>query len=335
MIRIEHPEYFLLLTALIVIAVIYVLFFNWRKKALRQLGEQHLLKSVMTDYSRVKSVIKFVVGVLAFILIVLGLMNLQVGSATKKVQHSGIDIALVMDVSNSMLATDAAPNRLDAARKTAQQLADQFPESRIAIVSFAASSSTILPLTPDHAAAQMVLSNLSTQYALIQGTDLGGALIEAIHALPSNQNRYRAIVVFSDGEDHEHKVNEAIDQINQEGITVCTAGVGTEQGSEIPLDSSLTDVKRDSKGNVVITKMNTALLKQVAQKTSGAFFPGDQDNSSAAKEIATRLNAIEKNTFDEKIFVQYESRFQYFLLSALLLLILETFFGNRRKPRVN
>ena len=187
MIRIEHPEYFLLLIGAAIIIAVYAVFFSWRKKALTQLGEQRLLWSIMSDYSRLKSTIKFVAGVLAFILIVLGLMNLQVGSATKKVQHSGIDIALVMDVSNSMLATDAAPNRLDAAKNTAQQLTDLFPESRIAIVSFAASYSTILPLTPDHAAAQMLLTNLSTEYAQVQGTDLGSSLIEAMHALPSNQ----------------------------------------------------------------------------------------------------------------------------------------------------
>src|SRR6185295_13345527 len=210
-------------------------------------------------------------------------------------------------------------------------------DSRIAIVSFAGSSSTLLPLTPDHAAAQMVLANLSAYNAQVQGTDFGSALNEGMHALPSNQNRYRAMVVFSDGEDHEHNFNSAIQKIIQQGIVVCTAAIGTEQGSEIPLTDSVTsaETKKDLKGNIIITKVNAALLKQVAKKTSGVFtaLPVNRDNSPSLKEIETRLNSIEKSSFDEKIFMKYESRFQYFLLTALLLLIAETFLSNRKRKK--
>ena len=249
------------------------------------------------------------------------------GSSYQKVYHSGIDIALLMDVSNSMLATDAAPNRLEAARKMAEQLTGLFPDSRIAIVAFAGSSSTLLPLTPDHAAAHMVLGSLSTNSAESQGSDLASGLQEAMRALPSNQNRYRAIVIFSDGEDQEHDVNAALRLAAQKEIVVSSSAIGTEHGSEIPMGNGA--VKKDAKGNTVITKMNPALLRQIAEKTNGIAVL--HQNTSSVEEIAKRLNAIQKNEMDETIFVQYESRFQYFLLPALLLLILETFFSNRKR----
>lgn len=327
MIRIEHPEYLLLLIGLAIVGGVYGWYSYWRKRALLQFGEHHLLRNILIDYSRMKSVIRFIITVVTFVLIVFGLINVQMGSSYKKVHHSGIDIALLMDVSNSMLATDAIPDRLDVARKTAEQLTDLFPDSRIAIISFAGSSSTLLPLTPDHAAAEMVLENLTTTSAGLQGTDFASGLKEAIRALPANQNRYRAIVIFSDGEDHEHDVNVALRQAFQKDIVICTAAVGTEAGSEIPLGNGA--VKKDTKGNIVVTKMKPSLLKQVAEKTNGIAVL--LQSNSGLNEIATRLNAIQKNEMDEKIFVQYESRFQYFLLPALLLLILETFFSNRKK----
>lgn len=334
MIRISHPEYFWSLITLGIVAGYYILFFLWRKKAIHQLGEHHLLRSMLMDYSRLKSIIKFSIVVVALILIVFGLTDLQIGSASKNVSHNGIDIALAVDVSNSMLATDAAPNRLEVAKRAAQQLTDLFPDSRIAVVAFAGSASTMLPLTPDHAAVQMVLANLSTDYTQVQGTDLGNALNETMHVLPPSENRYRAIVMMSDGEDQVHAVSDVIRQLAEQGIIVCTLGIGTKQGSEIPLESSVTtsEVKRDDKGKVIVTKMNDELLKQVAGKTNGVFVTF-QNASASIKQIATRLDAVQKSSFDEKIFMQYESRFQYFLLPALLLLVAETFFGNRKRRK--
>lgn len=329
MIRVEHPEFLLLLLGLAIVAGVYGWFFYWRKKALLQFGEHHLLQNILIDYSRVKSVTRFIITVITFILIVFGLTNVQMGSSYKKMSHSGIDIALLIDVSNSMLATDAVPDRLNVARQMAKQLVDLFPDSRIAIVSFAGSSSTLLPLTPDHAAAHMVLESLSTTSTESQGTDLASGLNEAMRALPANQNRYRAIVIFSDGEHQEHDVNTALRQAVHKDIVISALAIGSEEGSEIPLGNGT--VKKDTRRNTVITKMNPSLLKQVAEKTNG--IAGHHQNNSSLDEIAARLDAIQKNELDETIFVQYESRFQYFLFPALLLLILETFFSNRKRMK--
>ncbi len=334
MIRIAQPQNFILLIAVGVILVLYFFFRQWRKKTLKQLADSSLLQHLIGDFSPFKSSLKFFLMLAALFLIIIGLVNPQWGNFDKNVRHNGIDIAFVIDVSNSMQATDAAPNRLEVAKKAMQQLAADFPESRIAIVVFAGSASTLLPLSPDHAAVQMVIATLSTEYAQVQGTDLGGALQEAMRALPSNQNRYRAMVIFSDGEDHEQHVNETIRQIRGEGIVICAAAIGTEQGSEIPLVNSVTSAEgmRDPKGSIIVTKVNSQLLKQLAAKTNGVFV-SLQNSFSSLKEIATRLNAIQKNSFDEKIFVKYESRFQYFLLPALLLLIADVFTGNRSRKK--
>jgi hypothetical protein len=230
MIRIEHPEYLLLLIGLAIVGAVYGWYFYWRKRALLQFGEHHLLRNILIDYSRMKSVIRFIITVVTFVLIVFGLINVQMGSSYKKVHHSGIDIALLMDVSNSMLATDAIPDRLDVARKTAEQLTDLFPDSRIAIISFAGSSSTLLPLNRIMQRRNGIGKShhhLSCRTDFASGLKKHSGSARQIKSLPGDRDlqRWRG---------PRARCECCAPQAFQKEIIICTAAIGTEDGSKSP-----------------------------------------------------------------------------------------------------
>lgn len=332
MIRIAQPEYGYLFLSILPMAAVLIFHFIWRKKALSKLGEWKLVQLLLPDYSRGRSILKTGLTVAAFISILLGLVNIQSGGAEKMVQHEGSDFVLLMDVSNSMLADDIQPNRLEVAKSAASQILHAFPDSRFALVAFAGSASTLLPLTPDHAAAQMSIASLSSGSADVQGSDIGVALNEAMKALPENQNHYSGIILFTDGEDHEHHINQAMQKIADAGIMVCCVGVGSESGSTIPLDG--TGLKNDARGNKVITRPDASVLQSIALKSNGVFTHLLSSTHSSG-DIIDRLGDLQKKKFDEKLFVQYESVFQYFLLPALLILMLETFITTRKKSTLN
>jgi Ca-activated chloride channel family protein len=255
----------------------------------------------------------------------------QSGSSKRTIQHAGIDIAVVLDVSNSMLAEDVKPSRLELARQFASQLIDRMPDQRIALITFAATPILQTPLTIDHSAAELLLNSITADDAPVQGTNMEAALDEALKALPENQQHYRAIVLISDGEEKEGSVADAINELSQERIIICTVGCGTEKGAAIPMvvnDQQTT--KRDMNGNIVITKFNGAVLKNIAEKNNGIFVALNSSNSNALNEIAKRLDDINKNLFDEQLLIQYESRFQWFLFPALLLLIFDLFISSKK-----
>jgi Ca-activated chloride channel family protein len=304
-------------------------------KALQKFGDLQLVEQIIPGKSNARPVIKLALPVLAFMLIVAGLANIQWGSSRTPVKHQGLDLAIVLDVSNSMLAQDAEPSRLQSARQFASQLIDRLPDEKIALIIFAGSPVLMTPLTVDHSAAQLMLNTISVDDVPKQGTDIAAALEEAIKALPENQQHYRAIILISDGEHQGGSINETIKNISEEQVVVCTAGVGTEKGAPIPLTANdPRSVKHDKSGNVVITKFNPAILKNIAEKCHGIFVRLSSGNS-AVNEMVRRLDAINKNMFDEELLQQYESRFQWFLFPALVLLSIEIFISSKRRNLLN
>ncbi|MEO6169015.1 MAG: VWA domain-containing protein, partial [Chitinophagales bacterium] len=232
--QIEQPYYLLALLLVLVVTWLYFRYRRWRKKVLQQFGEWALVVQLIPGNSSLRPLLKFILPVMAFILIIIGLTNVQSGNATRTIRHEGIDLAIVLDVSNSMLAADEAPNRLGVAKMFAAQLIDELPDARIALITFAGIPVLQTPLTIDHTAAQLLLSSISADDVPEQGSDIGAALHEAIKALPENQQHYRAIVLISDGEDQEGGVEQALETIKQNQVAVCCVGIGTETGATIP-----------------------------------------------------------------------------------------------------
>lgn len=331
MMHIEHPYYVFGALAVPVVTWLYIRSRLWRKKVLQQFGEWRLVEQLISGRSKARPLIKFAALLLSLLLIIFGLVNVQSGSSKRTIQHAGIDIAVVLDVSTSMLAEDVKPSRLELAKHFANQLIYQMPDQRIALITFAATPILQTPLTIDHSAAELLLGGITAEDAPSQGTNLEAALNEALKALPENQQHYRAIVLISDGEEKEGRVEDAMNEFSQEHIVICTVGIGTEKGAAIPMVvNGQQTTKRDRSGNIVITKFNEEVLKDIAQKNNGVFVNINASSANAVSEIAARLDAVNKNLFDEQLLVQYESRFQWFLFPALLLLILELFFSSKK-----
>ena len=333
MTRIEHPYYLVALVAVILLSYIYFRSRSWQKRALQQFGERSLVEQVMPGRSRVRPLLKFIMLVFSLALIVVAISNVESNNAKRSVKHEGMDVALVLDVSNSMLAEDVKPNRLEAAKQFASQLIDHLPDARIALVTFAGAAVLQTPLTVDHSAAQLVLDNISTNDMPKQGTDFGTAIKEAVNALPENQGHYRVIVLVSDGEDHDKETKEILNQYIDEQIVIFTAGVGTQNGSTIPVnENGEVSMKQDAAGNLVITKFSPVELNEMAANHHGLFVQlGD---SHALETVLKRLREISTNQFDEQILAEYDSLYRRFLIPALLLIVLDLFISNRNRFRM-
>jgi Ca-activated chloride channel homolog len=328
--QMEHPYYLLALGLLPVFAFIYFQFLQWRKKAILRMGDRKVVQKIIPRRAPLLH-LRFILLMLALTGIIFSLANPQIAASGKTVKHAGIDVALVMDCSRSMLAPDVQPNRFSAAKQIALNFIQAMPEEKFALVSFAAEPSVVLPLTPDHAAAEMLVHSITVDVSQGQGSDIGAAIQEAIRALPNNQNHYRAIVLLSDGEDFGNEMNDAIQQASHEQIAICTIGIGTLRGSTIPdsASKSAPPVKRDENGEEVITRLHPEILNKLAGETSGASAIYNGSNQ-AFNAVLQRLNGINKNLYDDKLVKQYDSAFQFFLLPSLILLIMEFFVGSYR-----
>ncbi len=333
MYRFEYPTHLNLLLLLLIVIAVFMWYLRWRKKAINKFGEEAVVEKLFPDYSRTNHILKFIFVAVSLALIISGYANFQFGSDSKKVNHQGIDLAIVLDVSNSMLAKDVTLDRLTFAKQFASRLINRFPDDRISVVTFAGAPFLQLPLTPDHAAVQMLISVASEENAPEEGSDIGAAISEAVKSLPENQNRYKAILILSDGEDHEAAVTDALKTASDQHITICSVAIGTEQGSTIPIINSNNEVSylRDEKGVTVVTKMNSSILKTLANETKGVFVQANSEMKKSVAKVASRLEAIKINQCDENLFTEYESRFQYFLFAALLLLVIELFLSSKKQ----
>lgn len=326
-----HPYYLLALLLIPVAVWLFVRYRKWREKALQKFGESSLVSKLISGNSKWLAWLKFLLPIFAFIFIVAGLADLRYGAANRTVHHEGIDLVILLDVSNSMLATDVTPNRLDAAKAFARELVQQMPDARIALITFAAIPVLQTPLTIDHGAVQLLLDAAGVNDIPEQGSDLGAALSEGLHALPQNLQHYRVMVLISDGEDQEGNLQPVIQDVRENQVAVCTVGVGSEQGASIPIvmDGAVSR-KKDAAGNTVITRFTPATLRAIAQNSNGIFGKWPSPGNKTLQEVTNRLDAINKNRFDEQLLVQYESRFQWFLLPALALLIIDLLIGNKK-----
>jgi Ca-activated chloride channel homolog len=330
MVRFENPYYLYALLVIPVLAGLFIWCRRWRKQGLKKFGDVNIVAQLIPDYSSSKPVLKFILTVFALIFIIVALANLQSGLKSENVKHEGIDLAIAIDVSNSMLAEDVKPSRLERAKEFASQLIDRSPDERIALVEFAGKGYLQLPITPDHDAAQMLISNISVKDVPTQGTAIADAIMESVKALPTNEKHYKALVIISDGEDHEGGMDEALQDAQQQGVVIFTIGVGTQQGAPIPLNGSDNSYKKDDAGNVIITRLDPSMLQDIAAKGNGSFALLGTSGDEALDALLKRLNALQKNKYDDRIFTEYESEFQFLLIPALLLLLIDLFLSEKK-----
>jgi Ca-activated chloride channel family protein len=331
MVRFEHIEFLYLLFGIPIFILLFTTGRHMRKAALNRLGDMRILKRLMPEVSRDKVILKFILLNLAYAFLVIAIANPQTGSKLEKIQRKGIDLVVALDISNSMLARDIKPDRLSRARQALFKLIDRLQGDRIGIVIFAGKAYTQLPITTDYAAAKMFVTTLAPDDIPSQGTAIGDAIELGTSSFDDNEHS-KAIIIITDGENHEGNAIEAARAAAENGIRVYTIGMGLPDGSPIPVINSYgqqTGFKKDREGNTVITRLNEIMLQQIASAGNGDYVRANNTQAGLNK-IFEKINALEKSEIETRTFTDYEDQFQYFLGLALLLVFFEFLIFDRK-----
>ena len=332
MLGFQHIEYFILLAAIPLLLILYFFLLSWKKKSIKKIGDERLVKEMIKNYAPQKFALKFVLVLVALIAGIFALANLRSPAGVEKVNRNGIDIMIALDVSKSMLAQDIKPNRLERAKQAMSKLIDKLDNDRIGIVVFAGRAYLQMPLTGDHGAAKMYLNAASTDVVPTQGTVISDALKMCYSSFNTKEKKYKAVVLISDGEDHDENALAVAGQMANEGIVINTVGIGSPQGSNI-IDELTNEIKKDINGNTVITRLNEEELKKIADKGNGAYqlFAGTDE---LVIKLDAELGSMDQRTVTEESLVSYENYFPYFLALMLLLLVFELFISERKRIEI-
>lgn len=323
MFRFAHIEF---LWGLLIIPLL-ALFFIWarfaRKRALKRFGNQQTIKELMPFVSKSRPVFKFILLMLALAFFIVGAARPQFGSKLKKVQREGIELIIALDVSNSMMAEDIQPNRLERAKRAISRLVDRLKDDKIGLIVFAGEAYTQLPITTDYNSAKLFLEAVNTQIVPRQGTAIGAAINMAIRSFTPEGNANKAIVIITDGENHEDDPVTAAQEAAKNGIIVHTIGMGLPQGSPIPvLRNGQTDYLRDNDGKVVVTKLDETTLEEIAAAGKGIYVRAN-NAQVGLNALFDEINKMEKEEMETLVYSEYDDQFQYFFAIGLFLLLLE------------
>ena len=322
------------LYVLLVIPVLLLVFwFNarWRKKVLKQLGDANILQNLMPTLSTVLPRWKRLLFTLGLVFVLVGMANPQIGTKYEEVKREGFELMICLDVSNSMLAEDLTPNRLERAKQAISRLVDRLKNDKIGIVVFAGEAYIQLPMTVDHSAAKLFLRSIDTDVVSTQGTAIGKAVELAMSSFSTNSKANKSIIVITDGENHEDDaLNQAAAAV-EEGIKVHTIGIGSLDGTPIPMykRGRMLGYRKDREGNTVVTKLNETMLQQIAASGEGTYVRAN-NSRTGLNALMDELEGMEREEFDSKMFTSYEDRFQYFIAVALLLLLIEVLLPSRK-----
>jgi len=318
-----------LFTALGVFIFLFFLLLRWKRKTVKKIGDKSLVKQLIKNFSSRLFTLKFILFLLAFALGVVAVANLWKPGTADNISREGIDVVIALDVSKSMLATDLPPDRLERAKQMILRLMNQMPDDGIALVLFAGKAYMQMPLTVDHGAAAIFVSSASPDAIPAQGTVFSEALRMSARAFNSREGRFKSVVLISDGEDHDQETIKATDELAQQGVMVCTVGIGSSEGSQIP-DSATHDFKRDAMGNIVISKLNEDILKQIAEKTNGVYVHFDSSEQTVSALMA-QLSQVERKTFTDVSLLNYKTYYMWFTMAMFLLLIFEFILPERKR----
>jgi len=336
MLSFENTNYLWGLLLLIPVALLFSYVVKRKKKILEKIGNTALALTLISNYSPKKFRLKAILFSVVFLLGIFAFVNIQkTDTSDSSGNKSGIDVMVALDVSKSMLSSDIKPTRLTKAKQVITQLIDQLGDNRLGIVVFAGQAITQMPLTDDIGAAKMYVSTIDPDMMPTQGTEIGDALLACNRAFHTGEKKYKAIVLISDGEDHDPKTEKAIRELKNSGVVVHTIGVGTVNGSQI-IDPATNEPKKDASGNIVISKLNEKELKDISSETGGQYTLLDNDRS-APQKIATAINNTDKKLIrtgkmpGEKNFASF---FPLLIIGMILLLVVELFISERKRSIV-
>ena len=331
MYELEQESFFYFFLALPVVFLCYLLVFFWKKRKQKQFADANFMKSLSPDQSFRKYWLKAFVVLLSIAFLVIALVNPKVGNKIETIKREGVDLVFLLDVSKSMLAEDITPNRLEKAKQLISKIIESLTGDRIGIIVYAGKPYSLLPITTDYSASKLFLNNTDTDIVSSLGTAIGDALLMTENFFDDENKKNRVILILSDGEDHEEHVIDAAKQLKKKGIKVYAIGLGTEKGAPIPIKKRrrIVDYKKDKNGDMVITKMNAKILKELADVGGGAYINGS-DTKKVTQFVQNELAKIEKSEFEATTFTDFKSQFQWFLGIAIFLLLLDVFLLNKK-----
>ncbi len=319
--KFANPEYLYLLILVPIVSAIYI-YTNYQKtRQLKEYGEPELLAHLMLDVSPIRTGIKFWLSIAALTMLIVVLARPQFGSKKETITRQGIETVIALDISNSMMAEDIAPNRLEKSKKIISQLIETFKDDKIGLIVFAGDAFVQLPITNDFISAKMFLEAISPSLISRQGTDIGAAINLATRSFSPNDSIGRAVIIITDGENHEGGAEEAAKKASEQGIAVYMLGVGSVEGAPIPVPES-NDFRKDKEGNVVVTKLNEEMGKSIATAGNGAYIRVDNTNN-AQRLLQKEMDKLAKADVSTEIFTDYTEQFEFVAWVALLLLILD------------
>ncbi|MBQ5720261.1 MAG: VWA domain-containing protein [Alistipes sp.] len=330
MFRFANIEFLYLLILIPLLAAVLAFVSMRRKRLLARFGNVELLKTLMPDFSRSRQRLKAALYLVALTLLILAAARPQLGSKLREVKAEGVEMMLVVDVSNSMLAEDFEPNRLERTKYAIQKLFESLKQERVGLVAFAGEPKVQLPITSDYRMAQAFTRRLSTSLVAEQGTAIGRALELAMLSYSSQSERSRVMVLITDGENHEDDAIEAAEKAAAQGIKIYTIGIGTPEGAPIEIDGEFV---RDEEGEMVVSKLGEQMLEQIAATTDAAYVRATKQ-SIGLEEIVKSINAMERTELTTMRYEEYNEQYQYLLGAALLLLLFDSLILSRRNPRL-
>jgi len=333
MFRFAHPEYLYLLLLLPLLIGVFIYTIIQKRRNINKFGNPDLLAELMPNVSFIRPQVKFYLQLFSVLLLVIVLAQPQFGTKEEKEKRKGIEVMIALDVSNSMMAQDVQPSRLEKAKQVLSKLVDGMTNDKIGLIVFAGDAYTQLPITVDYVSAKMFLSTISPQLVPRQGTAIGSAIDLAIKSFGPKSESGRAIIVITDGENHEDDAIGAAKLAAENNIIVNVIGMGKTDGSPIPIPGTMSFWK-DKDGNVVVSKLNETMCKEIAISGKGLYVHAD-NSDNAYKIITKELDKLGKSDIKTSIFSEYNEQFQSFALFALLILIIDFFLFDRKNKRLS
>jgi len=331
MYELEEKGYLYFLIVIPVLTMLFLYVQLWKRKKQREFGDLDLIKKLSPEKSIFKPVLKFVVVLLAITFLIIGLVNPKIGTKLETVKREGIDIVFAIDVSKSMLAEDVAPSRLEKSKQLVSQIINNLGSDRIGIIAYSGSAFPVLPITTDYSVAKMFLQGMNPGVISAQGTSIDQAINLATTFIDKKDKTNKLLIIITDGEDHSNDAVDAAEEAKKLGLKIITIGVGTEKGGPIPLKENgiTSSFKRDDNGEVVITKRDSEVLKNIAKATGGGYVDGDS-TKTVLDYVKNALDNIQKTEFESTQMADFKSQFQWFLGFGFFLLFLDVIILEKR-----
>lgn len=329
MFRFANIEMLWILVCIPVFIGAYIWYTHRKRRQLAEFGDPALVIELMPNASRVRPNVKFSILMVALILLIVAAARPQYGQREQTVKRQGIEAIIALDISNSMLAEDVAPCRLDRAKQMLSKMIDQMVDDKVGLVVFAGEAYTQLPITCDYVSAKMFLNSITPDLIKTQGTAIGAALNTAIQSFGSEEtDASRAIILITDGENHEDDAAAVAARAKEMGIKVMVVGIGKPEGSPIPIPGT-NNFRKDRQGNVVVSRLNEDMCREIAKAGNGIYVRCDNTNT-AMRALQKEIDTLATTEIETKVYTDYNEQFQSFVLVALLLLVIDFFIFNRK-----